>query len=463
MALLTKLGSGQGYLKAGFLGFQKSGKTYTAMLLALGTRALLKLKGPLGMFDTEGGSEYIGARVKAETGQEIVGIKSRSFDDLLQVGKECIQAGVSILIVDSVTHVWRELCDAYLKQVNEAKRRAYEAKGWRFAPKTALEFQDWNQIKGRWSAWTDFYLNAPIHIVICGRAGYEYDMSTNEDTGKKELVKTGIKMKTEAEFGFEPSLLVEMERVQSPNGEGGFRLGRQATVLGDRFGLVDGKTAVDPTFEFFKPHVAALTAGAHVPIDTRTKSDLGVSEEGDTEWAREKKARVILCEEIQGLLVSAIPGMGAEDKKRKADLMQQVFGSRSWTAIEGMDSEKLRKGLDRLRGCEKPAAVQPEEAELAKAGLAPAAAPTTAPAPAVQTSNQPPATVSANGARLADELVVKLEEIIGQQGPAALRWMCGNGWLQKGQGFDCLSAERAAKIIDRPAQFMRAVAVTAAA
>jgi hypothetical protein len=182
-SLLGRLGTGQGYLKAGFLGFQKSGKTFTAMLLAIGTRKFFGLTGPIAMFDTEGGSEYIARVVQRETGTDLVGVRSRAFDTLCTMAEECVSAGVSVLIVDSVTHVWRELCDAYLKQLNE---RLVAKK---LPRRQRLEFQDWAHVKGVWSRWADFYLNAPLHIIICGRAGYEYDMELNEETGRKELVK----------------------------------------------------------------------------------------------------------------------------------------------------------------------------------------------------------------------------------------------------------------------------------
>lgn len=343
MALMTTLGTGQGFLKAGFLGFQKSGKTYTAAKLALGTREFFGLTGPVAMFDTEGGSEYIAPLIKKTIGLDLVGIKSRSFDDLTKIGEECVAGEVSVLIVDSVTHVWRELCDAYLKQLNEklvASRRPKRAK---------LEFQDWAAVKNIWNRWTDFYLNAPLHIIICGRAGFEYNMEENEDTGRKELVKTGIKMKVEGEFGFEPSLLVEMEREQEPDGDGGFTLRRRATVLGDRFGIIDGHTVLDPDFEFFRPHVEMLKPGSHTPIDTSVKTETGVDEDGDTDWHRERKTRAILCEEIQGELVNAYPGQTATDKKAKTDLIHTAFATRSWTAVESMHSERLREGLAQIR------------------------------------------------------------------------------------------------------------------
>lgn len=345
MGLLKPLGLGQGYLKAGFLGFNKSGKTFTSALLALGTRTFMGLDGPIAMFDTETGSEYIGKQIREGTGKDLMGVRSRSFSDLVQMARECEKEGVSVLIADSMTHVWRELCDAHLKQVNDQR------KGRRLPPRNRLEFQDWGVIKGKWAEWTDFYLNSKLHIIIAGRAGYEYDYEENEETGKKELMKTGIKMKTEGEFGFEPSLLVEMERITKT---GSKDMLHRATILGDRFNLIDGKVVDNPTFDFFKPHIQALTPGAHAPVDTEVKTNLDYDEFGDSAFHQEKKRRTIACEEVQGLIVSLYPGQTAAEKKAKSDLLDDLFGTRSWTMMEDMGSkgvpmENLITGLAQLR------------------------------------------------------------------------------------------------------------------
>lgn len=354
MGLLGKLGQGQGYLKAGFLGFQKSGKTWTAMLLAIGVRKYFELAGPIAMYDTEVGSEYVAPLVLAETGTELMGVRSRSFKDMVTTGREALAAGCSVLVVDSVTHPWRELCDSYLTQVNEKRRRAKLSKIQK------LEFQHWGAVKSIWQEWTDFYVNAPLHIIICGRAGFEYTMEENDETHRKELNKTGIRMKTEGEFGFEPSLLVEMERVMEPDGAGSFKMHRRATVLGDRFNKMDGATGDDPTFEFFLPHIAMLKAGAHATVDTASTTDTGADVEGDTDWHREKRTRQILCEEIEGELVAKYPGMTKDEKKAKADAIFAVFNTRSWTAVEGMHSDKLRQGLTDMRNLLRGTTTGPE-------------------------------------------------------------------------------------------------------
>jgi len=138
-----------------------------------------------------------------------------------------------------------------------------------------------------------------------------------------------------------------MERDQVPDGKGGFKLVHIATVLGDRFSILDGQTQENPDFEFFKPHVAMLRSGAHAPVDTTTKTATGADVEGG-EWEKEKRQRTILCEEIQGTIVSKYPGQSADEKKAKADLLQQVFNTRSWTKVENMQSDVLRLGLQKL-------------------------------------------------------------------------------------------------------------------
>jgi hypothetical protein len=355
LAALTDEQEDQGYLKAGFLGFPKSGKTFTACLLAIAVKQHFGMAGPIAMYDTEAGSVYLRPTVKALTGENLLARRSRSFDELMRWADTCVQAGVSVALVDSITHPWRELCDSYLAQVNE--RRAQK----RWSKQTRIEFQDWNVIKPRFAAWTDFYLNAPLHIIVCGRAGYEYDNEERDDgSGKKDLVKSGIKMKTETEFGFEPSLLVSMESEQAVAKDNARSIVRSASVLGDRFNAIDGRRAIFPStddpkealhhvFEFFRPHIELLTFGAHAPIDLQSKTDFALDEQGDDNWAAEKRQRQILCEEIQGVFVSRFPGQTAAEKKAKADLLEKTFGTRSWTKVEGTPSGKLREALGRLR------------------------------------------------------------------------------------------------------------------
>src|SRR5437870_13611003 len=117
-------------------------------------------------------------------------------------------------------------------------------------------------------------------------------------------------MKTEGEFGFEASLMVEMKRDQSELREGGHQMVHRCTILGDRFGIIDGKSKDNPTFEFFKPHVECLSPGAHTVVDTAVKSDLGL-EDDDDGYVREKRQGVIHSDEAEVEIVRSLPGQTA--------------------------------------------------------------------------------------------------------------------------------------------------------
>lgn len=351
MAALCDEQTQQGYLKAGMLGFPKSGKSYTATLLAVATKKLLGLPGPIAMFDTEAGSVYLAPLVEKLTGEKLLAIRRRSLKDLVNWGKACLDGGVSVGIADSVTHPWRELCDSFLKQKNEARIRAKRQ------PQDKLQFQDWGPIKDRWNVWSEFYLNSPLHLIICGRAGFDYDFVEN-DEGKDELRKTGVKMKTEGEFGFEPSLLIEMNRNQSMTDKA-HRLTREAIVLGDRFGIIDGKVGefhsindpvaeLDAVMKFFEPHLSLLVPGAHAPVNVESRTEFEMTD-GDDRSTYERRRRTILAEEIIGELTRVWPGQTSKEKAAKAAAIEKHFNTRSWTAVESMGIDQLSRGLADLR------------------------------------------------------------------------------------------------------------------
>lgn len=349
-----------GYLKAGLLGFAGSGKTLTSVLLAAAARDVLGQTGPIAFFDTESGAAYVKDHISALTGQRPLIKRARSFDDLVAFGKACVESNVSVAIVDSITHPWRELCDSYLQQRNEARRAAGRGPALK-----KLEFQDWNVIKPRWAQWTDFFINSPLSIIICGRAGWEYEMERDEETGKKELNKVGIKMKAEGEFGFEPSLLVEMELEQTLRaGSIVPDIARHATVLKDRFTVLDGKAISFPSVaftpeglqkayesvkRFFSPHLNLLVPGASNRVDTSKQSEFQMDETGEAAMFREKREREILCEEIQAEIVATYPGQSAVEKQAKVEVLKEAFDTGSWTKVECMSVKQLRAGLARLK------------------------------------------------------------------------------------------------------------------
>jgi hypothetical protein len=339
MTLFQPAESTSAFLKMGLLGFAGSGKTKTAALTAIGLVLYAREKKieyadkPVMFLDTETGSDWVRPDFD-RAGIPLMVAKTRAFVDLLTAVEEAQKSG-SLLLIDSISHYWKELCDSYSRQ----KAKQFKQATYR------LQFQDWGYLKGEWGKFTDAFINSPLHIILAGRAGYEYDYFEN-DEGKKELEKTGVKMKAEGEMGYEPSLLVLMERNQKIEGGSVVASWREATVLKDRSTLLDGKVFTDPTFRNFMPHIAMLNLGGkQLGVDTKRTSEHAVVVE-KKDWTGTQRA--IVLEEIEALLVEHYPGQKAEEKQAKAALIFEYFETRSWTAVCNMRLEELRERFNAL-------------------------------------------------------------------------------------------------------------------
>lgn len=336
MSILRPATNQTAYLKGGLLGFAGSGKTHTAALIALGLIQQTGDKRPVAFFDTETGSDYLIPRFK-EAGVELLVAKTRSFADLKEFMREA-EGKCAVGIIDSISHVWAELLEAYTKRLNR---------------RNGLLFQDWGPIKQEWRGFTDLYLNTKMHVLLCGRAGYEYDFEVGEG-GKKELVKTGTKMKAETEMGYEPSLLLEMERVsQDDTGRlvEGKRSGwvHRCYVLKDRSDRMNGAVLDNPTYASFAPAISFLNLGGeHVGIDTARNSE-SLFDSPESLSARKKKLDVVLELIPDAFVERGLGGTSAKAKELQVKAFKACFGTSSWTAICAMRLEEIEEGFGKLK------------------------------------------------------------------------------------------------------------------
>lgn len=353
MSMLKKAENKQAFAKVGLYGDAGSGKTFTSALLAIGLHQFGKMTKPVGMFDTEPAASFIIPYFEKAGIEFLVYDESRALKDLMAFMDEAEET-CSIVIVDSITHVWRDTQESYLKRINAT--RADQGK----RPLSSLEFQHWRPIKSAWANFTDRYLSSKVHCIVCGRAGSVYEYQENSN-GKKELITVGTKMATEKEMGYEPSLLIEMIK----HFEGG-KMINQAFVEKDRANLLNGKIINMPTFDKLKSHFEFLNLGGehHGSMNVRDSSDM-FNEEGEDNWGYEKRKREIACEEIKGLMIEhGLDGTSAEVKKRRIELLKKVFETTSWTAVESMRSEKIRAGFEDMKAAlGEPVALKPDPDE----------------------------------------------------------------------------------------------------
>lgn len=327
----------QAYLKAGIFGFAGAGKTWTATDIAIGLHELAKSKKGVLFIDTENGSDFMIPRFK-EKGIEVYTDKTRTFADLLK-DMDAAPDVADILIIDSISHFWREMVTAY--------------KGNR----TFLRIQDWGPLKEKWAQYTTRYVNSALHIIMCGRAANVFEDVQEEKESPNapktfKAVRVGTKMSAETETGYEPSLLIEMEKVML--GDGG-KYARRANVIKDRYGVIDSREfdfspEDEPGYAFkcFLPHIERLNIGGeHTGIDlSRTSASMFDRDSDGDSYGRFQKRREIELEELKALFDRRMPGTGAREKKIKVELSTVVFGTASGTAIGDLHPDKLRAGRD---------------------------------------------------------------------------------------------------------------------
>lgn len=339
MALLKPAKNKMAYAKVGIYGTAGAGKTRTACEIAIGLHKAICSQKPIVAFDTEPAFSFVLPLFQKAGIELLVADESRALKDLMDFMDEAEQVS-DICIIDSITHVWRDAQESYLKKVNASRK----AQGKR--PLVALEFQHWRPIKAAWAEFTDRFLSSKMHAIVCGRAGNVYEYQDKDDgTGKKELITTGTRMATEKELGYEPSLLIEMVA----NRQDG-RMINTAIVQKDRSDVLNGNEIPMPNFEKLKAHFMALNLGGkHFDSMERHDSQVLYPDASESGWDMEQRQRTIYCESIIELMKKYYPSQSVDDKQKRADLLEKHFGTRSWTAVEGMHSTELKQRYEKLK------------------------------------------------------------------------------------------------------------------
>lgn len=338
MSILKPAKNKMSFAKIGIYGGAGSGKSRTATEIAIGLHKAIGSKKPIVVFDTEPAFSWLLPLFEKNKIELLIADESRAFVDLVKFCDEAKQVS-DIAIIDSITHVWRDLQQSYLAKLN-ATRKQYNRK-----PLSALEFQHWGPIKEQWAAFTNEYLASKMHMIVCGRSGNVYEYQDKDDgSGKKELISTGTKMATEKELAYEPSLLIEMVAVRDNN-----KIVNTAIVQKDRADQLNGSIINFPTYKHFKKHFDCLNIGGqHFENMGQRDSQDAFTEFDEGGFDVEKRNREIYCEEIKELLNKYYPSQSAEHKLAKMNLLEQFFKTRSWTKVESMRSHDLKASFNEM-------------------------------------------------------------------------------------------------------------------
>ena len=191
--------------RIGLVGTAGSGKTYSALQLAIG------MGGKIAVIDTEHGS----ASIYTHLGDYDVATIAPPFttkkylDLIAEAGKE-----YDILIIDSLSHAWAGT-GGLLEEVD--KRGG-----------SGNKFAAWRDVTPMHNALIDAMLQSPAHIIATMRSKTEYIIEEN-DKGKKVPRKIGMAPVQREGLDFEFSLVFDIDQHR-----------HVATASKDRTGLFDG-------------------------------------------------------------------------------------------------------------------------------------------------------------------------------------------------------------------------------
>ncbi len=346
MSMLKKATNKMAYAKVGLYGDTGSGKSRTAAEIAIGLCKEFKLDKPIGIFDTEPAWNWLIPLIEGSgLPTPYLSDDSRAFKDLMAWLDEAKEA-CSVIIVDSVSHILRDLQESYLARVNDDRKRRNKY------ALASLEFQHWGPIKRQWADFTDEYLASKVHFIICGRAGNIYEYQEKDDgSGKKELITVGTKMATEKEMGYEPSLLIEMVK---DIGDG--KIINTGFVQKDRADKLNGQQIPFPDYEKLRAHFDLLNIGGEHFTSMRDRDSREVfSETGEDNFAAEMRRKEVALDEIkEELLRHHGHGMDAGTKAAKSATLEEITtgvlstGTRSWAKLESLKLDSVLQVRNKL-------------------------------------------------------------------------------------------------------------------
>jgi len=228
------------YLRCALFGPSGSGKTMTALRIAKGIAE--KMGVPYAVIDTEARS----ASKYADRFQfEVDDLDKKSVDNYIASMNEAAKAGYKVLVIDSLSHGWRELTEEVdrITQASTSKNSVLS----------------WAKVNPKQKRFIDAILHYPGHIIVTMRSKTEWVIGQGKD-GKIAPEKLGLAPEQGKGIEYEFDLLVELNQKH------------QATVTKDRTGKFQDETIDLPGEDFGVALYDWLTSGKEIIQEPVTPS-----------------------------------------------------------------------------------------------------------------------------------------------------------------------------------------------
>lgn len=217
MAGLRKAQRRAAKIRLGLASPSGGGKTYSALLIAKG---LAGSWDKVAIIDTENGS----ADLYSHLGDFNVLQLTAPYhpENYIDAIRECEQAGMEVIIIDSITHEWSGVGGCLeLQQIATERQRIKNT------------YTAWKEVTPRHQKFIDAILQSNCHIITTVRSKTDYLQVDHE--GKKSIQKVGMAQVTRDGFEYELTVSLELD------------VNHYAVTSKDRTCLFEGKPSFIPS------------------------------------------------------------------------------------------------------------------------------------------------------------------------------------------------------------------------
>jgi len=276
----------KGKLRLAIAGPAGSGKTYSALLIALG------LGGRIAMIDTERGSGELYDHLGHYDACTIhPPFEPKKYVEAIHAAEDL---GYETIIIDSLSHAW--VGQGGLLDVHG-----------HIADKTGNSWSAWRQVTPKHNELVDAMLQSKCHIVATMRSKMEY--AQVEENGKKQVKKLGMSPIQRDGMEYEFTVFIDLDQQHT------------ATTTKDRTTLFDGQYFV-PTIETGRTLLAWLeNNGQAAPAAVAQEKPFGGRQQEEAQGNRGKVAAVPKQEESTGRdgASATLPRAGQAVQSEKGD------------------------------------------------------------------------------------------------------------------------------------------------
>lgn len=214
MANLRKATRQKAKIRLGLSAVSGGGKTMSALLIAFGMTGDWS---KIALIDTENGSGDLYAHLGD---YNVLPLQAPySPERYIECIKDCENAGMDVIIIDSISHEWDG--NGGCLEIQE---------------KLGGKYQDWAKVTPRHQAFIQSIIESKCHIITTVRRKQDYEMS-KDSSGKIKVEKAGLKEVTREGFEYELTANLEID------------VRHNATASKDRTGLFADKPPFIPSVE----------------------------------------------------------------------------------------------------------------------------------------------------------------------------------------------------------------------